>query len=177
MVMVNNQGVTLVEMIIVVSVVVILVVAMGFQFSGWMGGYKVESQMKEMYVDLLNARARAMQRNRMHFFSLAATQYMVYEDTNPIPDGDGTLQTSSDTRTQQKTLDSSISWSDPSVTVINFTRSGLADLAGIKTLCSNSSSDADYNCIEVSASRINLGKLAAKISAGGSCDDSNCEAK
>ncbi len=82
----KEDGVTLIELIVVVSVIGILVVALGFTFQGWMGRYKVESQMKEMYIDLMNARARAMQRNRMSFcglylrHSLRNIQY--YEDTN-----------------------------------------------------------------------------------------------
>jgi prepilin-type N-terminal cleavage/methylation domain-containing protein len=170
----NEQGITLVELIIVISVIGILAVALGFEFRGWMGGYSVESQMKEMYVDLMNARVRAMQRNRVHFFSLASKQYTVYEDTNPAPDGDEALTTASDTQVLQKTLDNAISWSDASDTNIGFTSAGLADLAVIKTLCCNSSSNADYNCILVTASRINLGKLTTKISDGGACSDTNC---
>ncbi len=93
----KNHGITLIELIIVISIIGILAVALGFEFTGWMGGYRVESQTKEMYVDLMNARARAMQRNRVHFVRLfiPPTQYTnMYDDTNPAPDGDGTyLQT------------------------------------------------------------------------------------
>ena len=78
----NNRGITLIELIVVISIIGILAVALGFTFQGWMGGYRIESQTKEMYVDLMNARARAMQRNRSHFVVVTANDYQIFEDTN-----------------------------------------------------------------------------------------------
>lgn len=179
----KNSGVTLIELIVVVSVIGILVVALGFSFQGWMGSYKVESQIKEMYVDLMNARARAMQRNRAHFVSLATTQYTIREDISPWPDGDGILNASDNVRPTgysdpipllQKNLNPihPITWGDISDTQIEFTKKGLSN--DTKTICSNTSLDADYNCIEISAARINIGKLTTKIPDGGACLAANC---
>jgi prepilin-type N-terminal cleavage/methylation domain-containing protein len=173
----HNRGITLIELIIVVSVIGILVVALGFSFQGWIGGYNVERGIKEMYIDLMNARARAMQKNRVHFVTLTPTQYTIYEDTNPALDGNGTLETASDLKVLQKNLDSRypITWSDISDTQIDFTKRGLSN--DTKTICSNTKADADYNCIEISASRINIGKLTTKIPDGGACLSDNCVAK
>lgn len=78
--MIKNSGITLIELIVAISVVGILAAAFAFEFQGWIGGYKVESQIKEMYVDLMNARVRAMQKNRIYFVTLTTTQYTLYED-------------------------------------------------------------------------------------------------
>jgi len=182
----NNKGITLIELIIVISIIGILVVALGFSFQGWIGGYNVERGIKEMYIDLMNARARAMQKNRVHFVSLVTTQYTVQEDISPWPDGDGLLTAGDNTRPTgytdpipllQKNLDSRypITWSDIADLQIDFTKKGLSN--DTKTICSNTKADADYNCIEISASRINLGKLTTKIPDGGACLSGNCVAK
>ncbi|OGW43529.1 MAG: hypothetical protein A2Y66_01135 [Nitrospirae bacterium RBG_13_41_22] len=168
----KNDGITLIELIVAVSIVGILAAALAFEFKGWMGGYKVESQIKEIYVDLMNARAMAMQKNRIHFVTLTTTRYTIYEDNNPAPDGNGILATASDTRVLQKNLNPRhpIIWNGGAQ--IDFTKRGLSNVD--KSICSNTDIEADYNCIEISPLRINIGKLTTKIPGGGLCDSANC---
>ena len=182
----DNKGITLIELIIVIAIIGVLVVAFGFSFQGWVDSYETEREIKEMHVDLMNARARAMQRNRTHFVGLTATQYTIQEDINPWPDGDGLLTANDNIRPSgynepipliQKDLNTQypITWSDLSDVQIVFTKRGLSN--DTKTICSNTDIDADYNCIEISASRINLGKLTTKIPDGGACGAANCVSK
>ncbi len=156
----SNRGITLIEIIVAISVVGILVAALAFEFQGWFGSYKVESQIKEMYVDLMNARARAMQKNRMHFVDLPSAQpkqYTIYEDTNTAPDGNGTLETASDTQMLQKTTDYTIvpalAFGD---TRFNFNKNGLVSHNGSIRLFSTVT--PNYDCIVLFTTRINIGK-------------------
>lgn len=176
----NNKGMTLIELIIVVTIIGILVTSLAFSFQGWVSGYKVESQIKELYMDLINMRTRAMQRNRMHFVDLTTTQYNIYEDTNTVPNGDGISDPATDTRVSQKILETRypITWTDPADTRIEFDINGLS--SDNTNICSNAPADADgadYNCIIISSTRINMGKLTTSIAGGGACNAANCIAK
>ena len=42
----NNRGFTLIELLVVITIVGILAIALAFEFTGWIGGYRVESQAK-----------------------------------------------------------------------------------------------------------------------------------
>lgn len=78
----TNKGITLVETMVVVSIIAIPVIALGFSYQGWMGKYRIESQIKETYPDLMEARTRAMTRNMLHFAVINTGNYAIYEDTN-----------------------------------------------------------------------------------------------
>ena len=184
----------MIELLVAVTVVSILVIALAFQFTGWQGGYNIESQMKQLHTDLMNARAMAMQRTRVHFVIFAATQYSLYDDTNPPPDGNRTLEVASDRRVVQRSLGPQypITWSVMATPTIAFTQRGiardvLADMSvstseafADKTFCANpadTSLNPDNDCIILTATRISLGKLTTKISDGGACDTANCVAR
>ncbi len=78
----KSTGITLVETMVVVSIIGILVIAFGFSYKGWMGKYRIESQIKEVYSDFMEARTRAMTRNIFHFAVINTDNYAIYGDTN-----------------------------------------------------------------------------------------------
>jgi len=171
----NNKGVTLIELIVVVSVIVILIMALVFSFEGWIGKYRVESQVKEMYSDFMYARARAMERGRTHFITGTATTYAMYEDTNTGPDGNGALEpgvsciipaTGNDCLlpTYPKSVTYQINWTGTG-TRIDFNKNGTIGQPGSIFLITTN--DADYDCLNISAIKVHMGKR----------NGANCEAK
>jgi prepilin-type N-terminal cleavage/methylation domain-containing protein len=158
--MMKDDGVALIEMLVVVSVIAFLIVLAGISYEGWTARYTVENDIKQLYADTMFARLRAMERNRLHFLSFPTaqpTQYAIYEDTNTAPDGDGSLVTASDTMILQRSVKNTIVPAlTPIATQFSFDKSGLASNTG--TIRLSSTLTPDYDCIRLSETRINLGK-------------------
>lgn len=160
----NRRGVTLVEMMTVVAILGLLAIILGFSFQGWLAKYKVEDQTKRFYADLMDARARAMQKKRVTFVDLEANRYRTFEDTNTAPDGNGELETGLDTLVADSDrmwagglaypIDSSGLAGAPPV---RFDREGLASPTGTIRLESTRMSP-DYDCITVATTRIRMGR-------------------
>lgn len=154
--MMNKSGFTLIELIVVMLIFGILLAIAGISGKAMLDKYRVESQTKEMYVDLMNARARAMQRSRMHFVALTATRYTVYEDTNTGPDGNGTPEPALDTQVVRKDFNPlySIAWNVVGDTITFDTR-GL--ISGERSIWVSSDFGSAYNCIVIATTRILMG--------------------
>lgn len=152
---INRRGITLIELLIVISIIGILAVALGFTFQGWVGGYRIESQTKEMYVDLMNARARAMQRNRAHFVVVAANNYQIVEDMNESGTnnaGDTPIPGFANPKTLQYAVTAGAG------TYTMNTRGLIPAIINTETIRFNIGDNTpDYDCIVLSATRINIG--------------------
>ncbi|NOY39152.1 MAG: prepilin-type N-terminal cleavage/methylation domain-containing protein [Nitrospirae bacterium] len=152
----KTSGMTLIELVVVISIIGILLVALGLGFSGWTGKYKVESQTNELYADLMDARIRAMQKKRVYFVMLAPTSYSIVEDTYPPPDGNGRREADSDTLILDKDttyrLIPKLSSGTAEFSINN--RGLLSDTGNIRL---DSEVSPDYDCIVLSATRINMG--------------------
>jgi prepilin-type N-terminal cleavage/methylation domain-containing protein len=168
----RNSGVTLIELLVVIAVAGILAVALGATFAGWQDSYRIESETKDIYSDLMDARLGALQRNRMHFVVLETDQYTVYEDRDPEPDGDGNLDPAQDFEAlvEELPFEKEIDWNGDNQ--IDFTARGLSN--DNKTICMFSGYEPDYDCIVISATRIKMGKIEDQ---GGACNADNCELK
>ena len=165
----KNSGVTLIELLVVVAVIGILVIALAFNYAGWMGRYKVESAVKDLYSDLVDARGRAMQRNRDFFadFNLPLPpanmgRYRIYEDVNE----DGAFDPATDRLlpTFPKTVDYAINWSAGGA--MTFDKRGIVSPDGTINFTFSADVDPDFDCVVITAgTRIKMGKMT-----GGACN-------
>ncbi len=170
--MMNNRGLSLIELIVAMIIIGILLAIAIVSGSVWMNQYRLEGQTKELHTDLMNVRVQAMQRNRMFFVVMTATRYTIYEDTSPAPDGDGVLQTAADTLILQKNLTANFTLTVPAAAVnwIRFDPRGLTfvdpgPFGAQQILSVGAGARAAYNCIVLAQTRIAMGSLN-----GANCD-------
>ena len=175
----KDKGLTLVELLVVICILNIIAISTAFSFRGWMGKYKIESQTKDLYVELTDARLSAMENKRTHFVRLQdATSYTFYEDDSnggvKVPNGDGVLQTgsgaSADTElpSYPKNVEYDIDWNNNNIVMpvnFSFNTRGISSVDADISIYIDRDSDGvqdmipDYDCIAIRTTRINLGKL------------------
>lgn len=150
----KEKGMTIVELIIVIAIIGVLISSLGYSYDGWMTKYSIESTTKELYSDLMNARARATYMSLDHYAVLSGGSYSIVEDTNDNsvydPGVDGTLPGF------PKRVAHPLDWNDKHiVSKIIFDKRG--HMEELRTIWVTSSSAPDYNCMKVSKTRIIMG--------------------
>jgi type IV fimbrial biogenesis protein FimT len=155
-------GFTLMEILITIAILGILAVIAVGNFGGINEKYKVEAETKQLYADLMDARGRAMQRNRMFFVRFSGTRYATYEDTNTAPDGNGVWDNTADTRVANVTVAHTITTALPGgANAFEFNRNGIASVTG--NIRFSSTASPDYDCITILPTRIKMGKYSGGV--------------
>jgi prepilin-type N-terminal cleavage/methylation domain-containing protein len=162
----KQEGLTLIEVIVVMVTIGILVAVAGTEYASLMASYRAESQIKTMYADVMRARHRAMQKNVTHFLHLekaASHGYAVYSDADNNDKPDTAIDTKM-TQLSKQDLQYGIAWNGGGDTLnISADRRGLiAPSRSLWLLKTDGApfreSEVDYDCIIISSTRINLGK-------------------
>jgi prepilin-type N-terminal cleavage/methylation domain-containing protein len=164
----KQSGLSLIEVLVVVGIVSILLAIGTLDFRSWVIRYNVERQIKELHSDLMTARLQAKDRNRVHFLVLGANRYVIKDDTNDNGSNDATDKV----LVSKDGLRNAMQWSNASETQIVFDKRGLSQVD--KTICVFTAAGPSYDCLDITASRINMGKI---VNQSGGCTSANCGAK
>ena len=159
-----ESGMGLIELMLVVAILGLMAVILSDSYRAWAERYRVETEVKEFYADLMDARARAMHKNRSHFVGLSGTgteytRYVVYEDTSPGPDGNGVLESTADTKVRDTRPRYAVTTSPAGTTQILINRDGTLDADTVTIRVSPPDIvRADYDCIVLRPTRIKMGR-------------------
>jgi prepilin-type N-terminal cleavage/methylation domain-containing protein len=155
-------GFTLVEIMIALAIVGIVVMLATSTFQGMTEKYRVEGETKQMFADLMDARGRAMQRNRWFFVRIASTGYKTYEDSSPAPDGNGPpLDDTADALVTSATVRHAINTNLAGGNDFGFNRNGIANDNG--AIWFTSTTQPDYDCITIKPTRIKMGRFLGGV--------------
>ena len=155
----GSAGFTLVEILIAVAIAGILTVLAVSAFEGFNEKYRVEGETKQMFADLMDARGRAMQRNRSYFVRITTSGYQTYEDSSPAPDGNGVFDNTADALVANVAVRHAITAVLAGGGNFTFNRNGIANDNG--TIRFASTVQPDYDCITVQATRLKMGQFNA----------------
>ena len=163
---INTKGFSLVELLAVLAIMGVLLTLAGLSGRNLLERYRVEGEVRTLYADLMNARVRAMQTNRMYFVRVLAKQYSIYQDTNPAPDGNGTLETTApkDTLFVQKTISDTFTISNADS--FDFDKNGMAIFPAVTTprvIRVATTAGPEYDCLEISTTRVRTGRWNGTI--------------
>jgi len=140
----NRSGFSIVEIIVVISIVSILGALATVQFTGYLRKNSVENQVRQIYGDVMILRSKALFEKKSGTIKLATTSYSFYSSsvTTVAP-----LQT--------KTLKLPITFNNTSD--IRYDARGMLD-ASNKTICITEANSSPVDSIVLSLARIQLGK-------------------
>jgi len=155
----DSRGFTLLELLVVLLIMMVLISIAGLSYKQWMDRYRAESQVKMMHADIMQARLKAMEKNRQHFVVLNGSSYQIVEDTD---DSGGTAPVSP----PDVVLLSKILAYPPvsNVTMIMDTRGIISTPTSSLTTplsvqFTTGTASPEYDCFLLYATRISIGKM------------------
>jgi prepilin-type N-terminal cleavage/methylation domain-containing protein len=139
----TQRGFSLIEMLIVIAVIGILAAISWFQFSAYSRKSAMESQIRTLYGDLMEARTKAMFEKKVMALTFAANSYTIAAD--------GVV-------TATKTLNYPITWNN--AVAVEYRTNGLLPNAAAdgKTICLSQVNEAPVDAVVISMTRIQIGK-------------------
>ena len=155
------KGITLLELMVVIAISGILMGIAGFAVQGLRDRQDVESQIRQLHIDMMNARVRALHKNKTYFVTVTTSGYQITEDTNESggdspDDGDMPLWPA------PKQFKFPSQWNGTIVMdgkgIVSKSTGPLLTNAALAIRFDTDGMDPEYDCISLGPTRIRAGK-------------------
>jgi type IV fimbrial biogenesis protein FimT len=158
------SGFSLVELLVVIAIMGIVMTVSTLSFNSWQVKNNIESQTRELFTDLSEARTKAFTQKKVYGIVLQPTSYVMktYSSeveyiSNPAAAANGTVVASKSLKYSLATN----TGADISNTSVVFDTSGFTTswFIGLSVLVGPATVPASLNCVVVSTARSNMGKI------------------
>lgn len=146
-----RNGFTLVELIVVMSIIAIVLGVAALNFSSMQKKYYIEKVANDLMADVYDLRMKAMTRKEEHSITLNSNSYVLSRGAIPFA-----------TRSVESGLADKNMVPFSGATVITFDERGFTgggDLFGQTIVVGPVNNEASINCVVISNARINMGKM------------------
>lgn len=155
------KGISMLELLFVVAISGILMGIAGFTVQGFRSRYDAESQVRQLHVDMTNARVQALEKNKVHYVIMTTNGYQIIEDTNEsggsAPDNGDIPLWSAPKQFKFHSLWNGTVIMDERGIVSKSTGPILAN-GGLVIRFDTAGTDPEYDCISTGPTRIRPGK-------------------
>ena len=163
----GRKGISLIELIIVISIISILLAVATINFNNWTRRYNIEKEVKELYSDLMFIRQQALVTGMNHRANFETANTVVFRRYSSEADPDGSV-------IRRRTVNYPITISDPAEREIEFNTRGMMVAVTPKSVCLFTAADPPLDSIYITQTRLNVGKI---INQGNSCGKDNITIK
>lgn len=155
----NARGFSLIELLVVISLIAILLIVAALNFRSWSIKYAIEAQVKELHSDINSIRLRAMQTKQRHQITLNPSTITVRSFSNEA-DVVGTVlpQYSKTLKFQIQQLGGGGLTAFDN-TPLAFNERGYLPNVGLTIAVGVSRGEAALNCLSVHTVRVNMGRI------------------
>lgn len=164
---VNNAGFSLIELVVTISIMGILMGIAGLSFSSWQKKSKFESQVREMYADLVDARNRAFTQKKVHGIVFQPNGYVMKSYSSEAEYKFSSDAAANGVEIMNKPLKFGITktnttvFTDSNSSILFDTTGYTTTVTGFTVINNPVTVSPNLNCLVISATRVNMGKWNA----------------
>ncbi len=165
----NQAGFSLIELVVTIAIMGIVMATATLSFNSWQKKSKIESQTRELFTDLVDARTRSFTQKKVHGIIFQPNSYVMKSYSSVVEYKNSTAAAANGVQLLSKSLKYGLTKTN-TVTAITdnsifFDITGFTTTAtGFTIVVNPVTASPNLNCLVISAARVNMGKWNATTS-------------